>query len=77
MYFTIGFVCSIYFISHPDCFVWEEPNGMRDSPELSFAIFFGNIWPVAIIYFVILKSGRLYATLVTYFSNKIINKEKK
>lgn len=77
MYFVIGFVCSIYFISHPNCFVWEEPNGSQDLPDLSVAIFLGNIWPIAIIYFMILRSGKLYAASVRYFANKILNKEEK
>lgn len=75
MHFIIGFLCSIYFISHPNCFVWEEPNGERDLPELYVAILLGNLWPIAIIYFIILKSGRLYAASVRYFANRIINKK--
>lgn len=74
---VIGFLCSVYFISHPDCFVWDAGNGIQAKPRLNEAIGMGNIWICLIIYFIIYKSAKLYTALVRYFANKIINKEKK
>ena len=75
IHFVIGFVCSIYFISHPNCFVWDAGDGTKSVPMLKDAIALGNLWICLIICFIIYKLGRLYAALVTYFANKILNKE--